>query len=143
MSLHVLLHMAEIYKPVTSEILGQWMGANPVVIRRTLGGLRKVGLVRSGKGHGGGWQIARPLEKITLLDVYRGLSEPVLFQQHRGASKPGCLVAETVGGTLEDAFQEANQLIRARFEKIKLSDLSKEFHSRLERLKRSGGKHGH
>lgn len=51
--LHVLLHMAEADGPITSERLAMMMGTNPVVVRRTMAGLRDLGLVASGKGHGG------------------------------------------------------------------------------------------
>jgi len=50
--LHILLHMAERQGPVTSEALAKIMQTNPVVIRRTLAGLRERGYVRSEKGHG-------------------------------------------------------------------------------------------
>jgi Rrf2 family protein len=132
MSLHVLLHMAEHPSPVRSEDLGETMGANPVVIRRTMAGLRDAGLVHSVKGHGGGWSIARDLRKISLLDIYRALDEPILIQQHRGTERPECLLEQTVGRTLNETFQEAEELIIRRFEKIRLSDLSNEFHARLQ-----------
>ena len=64
--LHVLLHMAEHSEPSTSELLAKAMRTNPVVIRRVLAGLRERGLVRSEKGHGGGWTLARELSRITL-----------------------------------------------------------------------------
>jgi DNA-binding IscR family transcriptional regulator len=52
--LHVLLHMARHDGPITSEAIGMMLGTNPVVVRRTLAGLRDAGYVRSDKGHGGG-----------------------------------------------------------------------------------------
>lgn len=61
--LHVLLHMAEYQKPVTSEVLAKAMGTNPVVVRRVMGGLREQGYVHSEKGHGGGWEISCDLSK--------------------------------------------------------------------------------
>lgn len=51
--LHVLVHMAEADGPVTSEGLAMMIGANPVVVRRTMAGLHDPGLVATGKGHGG------------------------------------------------------------------------------------------
>ena len=138
-SLHVLLHMAEHDSPVRSEDLGESMGANPVVIRRTMAGLRNAGLVDSVKGHGGGWSIARDLKEISLLDIYRALDEPILIQQHRGTEKPECLVEQTVGRTLNETFQAAENLIMERFKKIRLADVSAEFHLLLERS-RVGGK---
>jgi DNA-binding IscR family transcriptional regulator len=113
------------------------MGANPVVIRRTMAGLRKVGLVSSSKGHGGGWSISRDLGKISLLDIYRALDEPILVQQHRDTEMPDCLVEQTVGRALNAIYQEAEALIIRRFEKMKLSDLSTAFQARL--VEGSGG----
>src|SRR3546814_14210830 len=61
--LHVLLHMAEAGGPLTSASLAKAMQTNPVVVRRILAGLREAGFVRSEKGHGGGWKIARRSEE--------------------------------------------------------------------------------
>lgn len=36
--LHILLHLAEIDEPVTSERMGQMFGMDPSLIRRTMGG---------------------------------------------------------------------------------------------------------
>jgi Rrf2 family protein len=140
MSLHVLLHMGGRPTPVTSQALSEHMGANPVVIRRTMAGLRKAGLVSSNKGHGGGWSISRDLKEISLLDIYRALDEPILVQQHRGIEMPECLVEQTVGRALDAIYQEAEALIIKRFETIKLSDLSTAFHARLVETSRKHGK---
>lgn len=74
--LHVLLHMAEMHGPVTSETMATIMGTNAVVIRRIMSGLRDAGMVRSAKGHGGGWTIERDLASVTLHDVYVALDNP-------------------------------------------------------------------
>src|SRR5205814_1614586 len=50
-TLHVLLHMYRAEGALTSEALGPMMKTNPVVIRRTMAGLRRAGIVRSEKGH--------------------------------------------------------------------------------------------
>lgn len=108
------------------------MDVNPVVIRRTMAGLRDSGIVRSVKGHGGGWTIARNLKEISLLDIYRALDEPVLIQQHRYIENPDCLVEQTVGHILNQTFREAEEAIIKRFEKIKVSELYAKFHARAE-----------
>ena len=58
--LHVLIHMDRHDGALTSEVIAAMLNTNPVVIRRTMAGLRDAGYVRSEKGHGGGWRLARP-----------------------------------------------------------------------------------
>ena len=61
MALHILAHLAEAgEQPTTSEVLAAHCQTHPVVVRRSLAGLREAGIVASVKGHGGGWTLARP-----------------------------------------------------------------------------------
>ncbi|MFZ5782341.1 MAG: Rrf2 family transcriptional regulator [Pseudomonadota bacterium] len=129
--LHVLLHMAEHDGPVTSEVLAKAMGTNPVVIRRTMAGLRDHGYVRSEKGHGGGWVLARDLAQITLRDVYEALGRPVLFAMGNRTEAPGCLVEQAVNAALDETFQQAETLLLSRFGEVTLAMLSDDFHGRL------------
>jgi len=129
--LHVLLHMAEHDGPVTSEALARAMDTNPVVIRRIMAGLREQGYVRSGKGHGGGWTLARDLATITLRDVYRAIGSPGFFAMGNRAEAPGCLVEQAVNAALDGAFHDAEALLLARFGDVTLAALSADFHARL------------
>ncbi len=60
--LHVVLHMAQQDGPLTSQALAGAMKTNPVVVRRTLAGLRDQGYVRSEKAMAGAgfWRAACP-----------------------------------------------------------------------------------
>ena len=49
-----------------------------VALRRLLSGLRAAGFVGSEKGHGGGWVISCPRERITLRDIHEALGAPAL-----------------------------------------------------------------
>lgn len=123
-ALHVLLHMGEANGPVTSESLGPRMALNPVVLRRTLGGLRDAGIVRAVKGHGGGWSLARPLEEVTLADVYAALGSPSLFGIGHHDERPGCLVEQAVNRALGNALDEAEARLLAQLRGISLADLA-------------------
>ncbi len=129
--LHVLLHMAEHAAPVTSETLARAMQTNPVVIRRIMSGLREQGYVRSGKGHGGGWQLAMPLENITLRDIYAALGSPTLLAMGNRTESPGCLVEQAVNAALDQTFQQAEALLLARLGEVTLAALSADFHQRM------------
>jgi len=129
--LHVLLHMAEHDRPMTSEVLAKAMGTNPVVIRRIMAGLRDQGYVRSGKGHGGGWVLARDLAKVTLRDVYEALGRPALFAMGNRTESPGCLVEQAVNAAIDSTFQQAETLLLRRLGEVTLAMLSDDFRERL------------
>ena len=134
--LHVLLHMAEQPGPQTSETLARAMNTNPVVVRRTMAGLRDQGFVRSEKGHGGGWTIAVDLEAITLRDIYDALGRPEILAMGNRTEAPGCLVEQAVNAALGQAFDEAEARLLRRFGEVTLAQLSADFHARLSE---SGG----
>lgn len=125
--LHVLIHMGQHDGAMTSEMIAKMLDANPVVIRRTMSGLREEGYVVSVKGHGGGWTLARPLEELTLLDIYRAVGEPSIFAVGPAYDMPGCLIEQAVNATLKDVFHEAEELLRQRFASVTLADVAKDF----------------
>lgn len=129
--LHVLLHMAKADAPVTSEMLAKVMATNPVVVRRVMAGLRERGYVRSEKGHGGGWVLARDLAEITLRDVYDALDRPSLFAMGNRTEAPGCLVEQAVNAALDTTFQEAEALLLSRLGEVTLARLADDFQARL------------
>lgn len=130
--LHVLLHMAQNGEPVTSEKLALYMDTNPVVVRRTMAGLREAGLVRSEKGHGGGWMIARDLASITLGDVYAALGAPALFAIGNRNENPNCLVEKAVNKALGETLREAEAMVVARLGAVSLADLAADFGDRMK-----------
>jgi DNA-binding IscR family transcriptional regulator len=122
--LHVLLHMAEQRHPLTSEVLAKAMHTNPVVLRRAMAGLRDQGFVRSEKGHGGGWTLARDLSEITLRAIYVALGSPLLFAIGNRTEAPGCLVEQAVNAALNATFRDAETLLLARLGEVTLAMLS-------------------
>jgi DNA-binding IscR family transcriptional regulator len=139
--LHALLHMAEHGKPLTSEHLADCMGTNPVVVRRTMGLLRNVGLVQSAKGHAGGWSLATDLNAVTFRQLHEALGEPAVFAIGNRNESPDCLVEQSVNAVLDEAFAEAEALLLDRFGAITLADPSAEFSRRhVVHLKERNGK---
>jgi Rrf2 family protein len=122
-ALHVLLHMSEEDRAVTSEALGPLMKANPVVLRRTLAGLRDAGIVRSEKGHGGGWSLARSLDAVTLADVYAALGVTALFTIGEREPTPRCVLEQAVNRAIEDTMTRAEALLVARLRSVTVADV--------------------
>ena len=108
---------------VTSETLGPMMHTNPVVIRRMMGGLREAGIVRSEKGHGGGWSLACDLAQVSLLDVHVALGEPTIFAIGNAAESPGCLVEQAVNHALGGALEEAEALLMKRLRSVTVAEI--------------------
>lgn len=128
--LHVLLHMARHEGAMTSDTIAVMLGTNPVVVRRTMAGLRDAGYVRSEKGHRGGWVIAADLEKVSLLDVHRAVGGPRIFAIGNAHSHPDCAVEAAVNEALADALSEAEALLVAQLDAVKLADLARSFDAR-------------
>ncbi|MDP9835596.1 Rrf2 family protein [Neorhizobium huautlense] len=125
--LHVLIHMGHHDGAMTSEMIAKMLDTNPVVIRRTMAGLREKGYVTSEKGHGGGWTLARPLDELTLLDIYRAVGEPSVFAVGPAYDMPGCVIEQAVNATLKDVFAEAEQLLLQRFAGVTLAEIARDF----------------
>ena len=121
--LHILLHMAQSNDPITSENLAKAMRTNPVVVRRTMAGLRDKGFVVSEKGHGGGWQLSCDLESVTLHDVYTALGAPTMIALGNRTNTPDCLVEKAVSIATNDAFATAEATLVASFRDTTLADL--------------------
>jgi DNA-binding IscR family transcriptional regulator len=130
-TLHALLHMAEHKGPVTSEVLAKAMRTNPVVVRRTMAGLREKGFIRSEKGHGGGWTLACDLSKVTMRDIYTALGSPTLLAIGHRSGSTECLIEKSVNAALGDSFEKAENLLLSRFGKVTLAMLSAGLHKRL------------
>lgn len=131
-TLHVLIHMSHQDAPMTSEAIGIMLNTNPVVVRRTMAGLREKGYLKSEKGHGGGWKLNSALDEINLLDVYQALGSPPVFALGPAAEPSGCLVEKAVNQAVADVFEQARALLLARFASITLADLEKDFQTLLK-----------
>jgi DNA-binding IscR family transcriptional regulator len=128
--LHVLLHMARHDGPITSEAIAAMLGTNPVVVRRTMAGLRDAGYVRSDKGHGGGWIIACDLERVSLLDIHRAVGGPKIFVIGNEHSNPDCAVERVVNEAVGDALRDAETLLVERLGAVSLAELGRSFEAR-------------
>ncbi|MCG5238061.1 Rrf2 family transcriptional regulator [Xanthobacter oligotrophicus] len=108
-AVHVLTALAvSDGKPLRSEDLAYSANTGAVVIRGLLSRLSDAGLTRSQLGAGGGALLAKPAEKIRLLDVYEAVEDTELFSLHRTPPCGNC----AVGGNIIEAMRPT--LLRAR-----------------------------
>lgn len=134
--LHALIHMDGHAGRATSETLAGMLGTNPVVVRRTMAGLREAGYVRADKGPGGGWTLSRPLGEITLFDVYTALGASPVFALGLADDQPECLVEQAVNAAVAGALGEAEAALINGMKAITLADVASDFARRLKRTRR-------
>ncbi|WP_298936372.1 Rrf2 family transcriptional regulator [uncultured Ruegeria sp.] len=121
--LHVLMHLGESDEPITSDMIGQMLGTNPSLVRRTMGGLREAGIVGSTKGHRGGWLLEKPLTEVSLVEVYAALGEPKLFAMGTSNDTPTCLLEQAANAATQNALEAARMTFLKSLSSQKVSDL--------------------
>ncbi|MBS0849949.1 Rrf2 family transcriptional regulator [Citrobacter sp. JGM124] len=126
-TLHILLHLEQANKPLTSEQMGEFIQGNPAFIRKLLAGLRENGIVCAVKGHHGGWRLCRAASEVSLYDIYQALGAPGLFALGNRSDNPACLVEKGVNRMMSETFSEAEAQIMARFRQLTLQDIGSDF----------------
>lgn len=125
-AVHVLLCI-EVFKnqrKVTSDFLASSVNVNPVVIRRILQQLKKAGIVNVARGSGGA-DAARPLEEITLLDLYNAV-ECVdgggLFHFHENPNQL-CPVGRNIHAVLDGRLEEVQRAMEREMSSVTMRDI--------------------
>lgn len=112
---------------VTSDFLAGSTNVNPVVVRKILGQLKASGIVTVARGTGGA-TIARPLEEITFLDIYRAVEcvdHGELFHFHENPN-PLCPVGRNIHHILDEKLEQIQRTMEAELQKITLMDVCKD-----------------
>lgn len=112
--------------PLRSEDLAYSVNTGPVVIRGLLSRLNEAGLTRSQLGAGGGALLARPAQRIRLLDVYRAVEDTELFSLHRTAPCENCAVGGNILEAMEPALMRARQALEDELAKVTIADIAAE-----------------
>lgn len=124
---HILMcidHFKDQYK-LTSDFLAGSVNVNPVIIRNTLGMLKKAGLVNVEAGVGGA-SLAKDPTDITLLDVFKAVEKDEdLFHFHENPN-PNCPVGRVIHPVLEHHLLDAQTALKNHLAGITLADLLSE-----------------
>lgn len=117
---------------VTSGLLAQSTGCNPVIIRNILSALKKAGLITVARGPGGA-ELCRDPSEITLFMIYSAL-EPGgvtgLIGIHPCDGR-SCPVAQNIRAVLQGPYHQIEASIRQTMEQITLASMLEDFHQRL------------
>ena len=108
---------------MTSEQVAASVNTNPVVIRRSLGDLRRAGLVDVRHGAGAGWSMARAPEKITLLHVYDAVDPDPPFGLHHTEPNLECPVGKGIRPVLRRVYDAVERAHRRELARTTIADI--------------------
>lgn len=130
----IFIHEAKGIAKVTSTLLAESTGCNPVVIRNILSALKKAGLITVPRGTGGAELCADPSE-ITLYQIYAAL-EPEgvtsLIGIHPCQGRP-CPVAQNIRQVLQKPYHKIEDAVRTTMESITLQSMLDDFHGLVQK----------
>ncbi|RKJ50531.1 Rrf2 family transcriptional regulator [bacterium 1XD42-54] len=109
---------------VTSDFLALSVNVNPVVIRRLLQQLKKAGIVNVVRGSGG-TSVEKPLDEITLLDVYNAaecVEEGALFHFHENPNQL-CPVGKNIHAILDTRLEEIQRAMENEMKSVTIQDV--------------------
>ena len=128
----IFIHEAQGVVKVTSSLLSQSTGINPVVIRNILSALKKAGLITVARGTGGA-ELCREPAQITLYQIYSAL-EPEgltsLIGIHPCSQRP-CPVARNIQKVLAGPYHQIEAAIQTAMENVTLASMLEDFHRYL------------
>jgi Rrf2 family protein len=108
---------------MTSDQVAASVNTNPVIIRRSLGDLRRATLVEVRHGAGAGWSLAREPREITLLDVYDAVGHEPLFAMHRTKPNLECPVGHGIRPALGQVYNDIGQTLRGELARTSIADV--------------------
>lgn len=126
-AVHILICIEtfkEDYK-ITSDFLASSVNVNPVVIRRLLQQLKKAGIINVKRGSGGAY-IEKPLDKITLLDVYNAvecIDNGNLFHFHENPNSR-CPVGRNIHSVLDRRLDSIQQAMEREMSSVTLQAIA-------------------
>ena len=130
----IFIHEAKGVARVTSTLLAESTGCNPVVIRNILSALKKAGLITVHRGTGGAELCADPAQ-ITLYQIYSAL-EPEgvtsLIGIHPCQGRP-CPVAQNIRQVLQAPYHKIEDAVRTTMESITLQSMLDDFHGLIQK----------
>lgn len=114
-------------RPVTSTFLAGSIGTSPVMVRTIMGMLKQAGIIESSKGKTG-ITLAKPLDEITLLDLWRAVDQSdadSLFHFHENPC-PQCPVGGNIHAALDGRLTAAQRALEDQLKRTTLADVEKD-----------------
>ena len=108
---------------MTSDQVAASINVNPVIVRRSLGDLRRAGLVQARRGARAGWSLTRQPKEISLLAVYQAVEPNPLFAMHSTEPNQECPVGHGIRPALRSVYEGAERALRRQSSRTSIADV--------------------
>lgn len=131
----IFIYEAQGVAKVTSGLLAESTGCNPVTIRTIMSDLKKAGIISSPRGVGGAELVEDP-SRITLLQIYSALEPEGLVSLIgvHSCQERECPVAKSIRDVLTPPYEAVEEAVRQAMEGITLQSMIDDF----ERMQAGG-----
>ena len=119
---------------VTSDMIAESVGVNPVIIRKTLSQLKKAGLIHVAHGTGGA-ELAKAADEISLLDIYQAVeclgSTGQLFGFHENPN-PNCPIGHNIHHVLDGKLEDIQTAMEKEMAQTSLKEVVEDAQKRMD-----------
>jgi len=123
-AVHVMAGLACRYdRDTTSATLANSVNTSPSFVRRILAKLSKAGLVKTATGKAGACWLAKDMNAITLLDIYRAVDAPKAFAIHDYAEQKECTVSCRIKSALDKALSRTQKAMETSLKHVSLGEI--------------------
>ncbi|QES88251.1 Rrf2 family transcriptional regulator [Rhizosphaericola mali] len=106
--IHILCLLAVHRSPLTSDFIASSANCNPVLVRKELSILKKMGFVHTKEGKSGGATLAIAANEIHLDQLYKILYEnQEVFGQNKNTPNPNCNIGKNINLLMSDINRHA------------------------------------
>jgi Rrf2 family protein len=107
----------------SSDLAVGSINACPSFVRRILSKLSKAGLVRTSRGKSGTCLLARPARDISLLDIYKAVDAPKVFEVHTYPTQELCPVSCGFKHMMGQVLDKSQLSFESTLAKTSLTDI--------------------
>ncbi|MBI3675513.1 MAG: Rrf2 family transcriptional regulator [Proteobacteria bacterium] len=110
-------------KPVSLAEIAKRQEISLSYLEQLFAKLRRGGLVKSVRGPGGGYRLARPANDVRIADIIVAVDEPIQATRCRADSAKGCMGTVTGRCITHDLWEELGRQIHVFLAGVSLADV--------------------
>lgn len=112
---------------LSSDWIAESISINPVMVRKELAALHKLGWITSKKGKEGGTMLSVPSSEISLADVFKAVRNSNVLGKKNLFVNSQCSIGKEINAELEKLFDETDEIVMNSLKDKSLKDFADQF----------------